>query len=80
LGLARYYQRFVEGFSKLLGPLTVLTKKNARLAWDDECEASFQELKQRLVSAHILTIHIESEKFVIYSDASQKGLGCVLMQ
>jgi hypothetical protein len=70
LGLAGYYRRFVEGFSKLSGPLTALTKKNAH----------FQELKQRLVSAPILTLPVESEKFVIYSDASLKGLGCVLMQ
>lgn len=79
LGLAEYYQRFVEGFSKLPGPLTALTKDN-RFAWDDECEASFQELKQRLVSTPVLTFPSESEKSVIYSDVSQKGLGCVLMQ
>jgi len=80
LGLAGYYQRFVEGFSKLLGPLIALTKKNTRFTWDDECEASFQELKQRLVSAPVLTLPMELEKFIIYNDASLKGLGCVLMQ
>jgi len=80
LGLAGYYRRFVKGFSKLSSPLTALTKKNAHFVWDEECEASFQELKQRLVSTPILTLPMESEKFVIYSDASLKGLGCVLMQ
>jgi hypothetical protein len=69
-----------QGFSKLSGPLTTLTKKNAHFVWDEECEASFQELKQRLVSAPVLTLPIESEKFVIYSNSSLKGLGCVLMQ
>jgi hypothetical protein len=49
LGLPGYYQHFVEGFSKLSGPFTALTKKNARYEWTDECERSFQELKQRLV-------------------------------
>jgi hypothetical protein len=80
LGFTGYYRRFVEGFSKLLGPLTILTKKNARFIWDDECEDCFQELKQRLVSAPVLTLPKESEKFVIYSDASLQGLGCMLMQ
>jgi hypothetical protein len=46
----------VEGFSKLLGPLTTLTKKNARFQWTEECGRSFQELKQRLVTAPILTL------------------------
>jgi ribonuclease HI len=80
LGFAGYYRRFVEGFSKLSGPLTALTKKNARFIWSDECEECFQELKQRLVFAPVLTLSKESEKFVIYSDASLQGLGCVLMQ
>jgi len=53
LGLAGYYQRFVEGFSNLSGPLTALTKKNAHFQWNDKCEASFQELKKRLVTAHV---------------------------
>jgi hypothetical protein len=80
LGLASYYRRFVEGFSKLSGPLTALTRKNAQFLWTDECEQSFQELKRRLVIAPILTLPSESCEFVIYSDASRKGLGYVLMQ
>jgi len=79
LGLPGYYRRFVEGFSNLSGPLTALTKKNAHFQWNDKCEASFQELKKRLVSAPILVLPRESEKFVVFSDASLKGLGCVLM-
>jgi hypothetical protein len=46
LGLAGHYQSFIEGFSKLSGQLTTLTKKNARFVWMDECEHSFQELKK----------------------------------
>ena len=48
--------------------------------WTEECEKSFQELKQRLVTALVLTIPSNLGGFVIYSDASRKGLGCVLMQ
>jgi hypothetical protein len=80
LGLAGYYRRFVEGFSRIAAPLTHLTRKNAKFEWKEECEKSFQELKQRLVTAPVLTIPSSSGGFVIYSDASRKGLGCVLMQ
>uniref|UniRef100_A0A2N9HUA0 CCHC-type domain-containing protein n=1 Tax=Fagus sylvatica TaxID=28930 RepID=A0A2N9HUA0_FAGSY len=80
LGLAGYYRRFVEGFSCIATPLTRLTRKNAKFEWTNECERSFQELKERLVSAPVLTIPSSSGGFVIYSDASHKGLGCVLMQ
>jgi hypothetical protein len=80
LGFAGYYRRFVEGFSVLSGPLTALIKKNTRYVWNDECEASFQELKRRLVTAPVLTLPSNKEGFVIFSDASYKGLGCVLMQ
>jgi hypothetical protein len=80
LGLAGYYRRFIEGFSKLLGPLTALTRKNARFVWTDECEQCFQELKRRLVTTSILALPTESENFVVYNGTSKKGLGCVLMQ
>jgi hypothetical protein len=80
LGLAGYYRRFVEGFSRIAAPLTHLTRKNAKFEWKEECEKSFQELKQRLVMALVLTIPSSSGGFVIYSDASRNGLGCVLMQ
>ena len=46
LGLTGYHRRFIEGFSKLSGPLTALTRKNARFVWTDECEQCFQELKR----------------------------------
>jgi hypothetical protein len=80
LGLAGYYRKFVKGFSKLATPLTRLTRKNEKFQWTEECERSFQELKQRLVTAPILTLPSGTGGFVIYSDASLKGLGCVLMQ
>lgn len=56
LGLASYYQRFVQGFSKLALPLTNLTKKNTKFVWIEGCEQSFQKLKGRLISAPILTL------------------------
>lgn len=66
--------------SSLATPLTNLTKKNVKFTWDEVCEESFRELKSRLVSAPILTIPSGRGGFVIYNNASKKGLGCVLMQ
>ncbi|KAL4021666.1 hypothetical protein IC575_020472 [Cucumis melo] len=80
LGLAGYYRRFVEDFSRIASPLTQLTRKGTPFVWSPACESSFQELKQKLVTAPILTVPDGSGSFVIYSDASKKGLGCVLMQ
>ena len=80
LGLAGYYRRFVERFSRIASPLTQLTHKNAKFVWTKECEKSFQELKQRLFIALVLTIPSNLGGFVIYIDASRKELGCVLMQ
>jgi hypothetical protein len=80
LRLAGYYRKFVERFSKLAAPLTRLTRKNEKFQWAEECERSFQELKQRLVTAPILTLPSRTGGFLIYSDISLKGLGCVLMQ
>src|ERR1051325_3891565 len=80
LGLAGYYRRFVEGFSKLALPLSKLTRKEVRFQWSPECEQSFQELKKRLVTAPILTLPMSGKEFDVYCDASHQGLGCVLMQ
>nr|GEY65635.1 putative reverse transcriptase domain-containing protein [Tanacetum cinerariifolium] len=80
LGLAGYYRRFVEGFSRLALPLTQLMRKGEKFVWNEERDKSFEELKQRLVSAPVLTLPSGSGGFQIYSDASKKGLGCVLMQ
>ncbi|KAD6794787.1 hypothetical protein E3N88_05683 [Mikania micrantha] len=80
LGLAGYYRRFVEGFAILALPLTQLMRKGVKFTWNDEREKCFEELKTRLVSAPILTLPSGSGGYQIYSDASKKGLGCVLMQ
>lgn len=80
LGLAGYYRRFVEDFSRLALPLTTLTRKNVKYEWSNKCEQSFQELKNRLVTAPILALPVTGKEYVIYCDASRQGLGCVLMQ
>ncbi|GJW90903.1 putative reverse transcriptase domain-containing protein [Tanacetum coccineum] len=80
LGLAGYYRRFIEGFSKIARPMTKLTQKSVKFEWGEKAEAAFQLLKQKLCSAPILALPEGSENFVVYCDASHKGLGAVLMQ
>ncbi|KAD2392835.1 hypothetical protein E3N88_39812 [Mikania micrantha] len=80
LGLAGYYSRFVEGLSKIALRLMQLLRKGVKYSWNDEREKSFQELKMRLVFAPILSLPSGTGGYQIYSDASKKGLGCVLMQ
>ena len=50
LGLAGYYRRFIENFSKIAKPMTEMLKKDTKFNWTEECEASFQELKKHLVT------------------------------
>ena len=80
MGLTRYYRRFLQDFAKIATPLTKLTRKKEKFIWNDQCEESFQELKKRLITAPVLVLPNEQWNFVIYSDASHKGLGCVLVQ
>ncbi|XP_071680330.1 uncharacterized protein [Lolium perenne] len=80
LGLAGYYRRFIENFSKIAKPMTELLKKEKKFAWTEACEASFQELNKRLVSAPILCLPDLEKEFQVYCDASRQGLGSVLMQ
>ncbi|GJR40170.1 retrovirus-related pol polyprotein from transposon 17.6 [Tanacetum coccineum] len=79
-GLAGYYRRFIKGFSKIAKPMTKLTQKSVKLNWGKKEETAFQALKQKLCSAPILALPEGSENFVVYCDASHKGLGAVLMQ
>ncbi|XP_052723098.1 uncharacterized protein LOC128193518 [Vigna angularis] len=80
VGLAGYYRRFIEGFAKIVAPLTQLTRKDQPFAWTDLCEERFQELKVKLTSAPVLILPDTSKPFEVYCDASHQGLGCVLMQ
>ncbi|GJX90087.1 putative reverse transcriptase domain-containing protein [Tanacetum coccineum] len=80
LGLAGYYRRFIEGFSKIAKSMTKLTQKGIKFDWGEKEENAFQLIKQKLCSAPILALPKGSKDFVVYCDASHKGLGVVLMQ
>ena len=80
LGLAGYYKRFIEDFSRLAAPMTRLTRKEVKFDWDDRCEEAFQELKRRLTLAPILIVLDRGQGYTVYCNASSAGLGCVSMQ
>jgi hypothetical protein len=56
LGMAGYYRRFIEGFSNIAGPMMKLLRKNTPFVWSEECEASFQKLKEKLTTALVLSV------------------------
>jgi hypothetical protein len=80
LGLAGYYRRFIEGFSKIVKPFTSLLEKGKEFKWDEACQKCFEELKERLTIAPVLIMLDIHKGFDVYCDASHLGLGCVLMQ
>nr|GFA90791.1 putative reverse transcriptase domain-containing protein [Tanacetum cinerariifolium] len=80
LGIAGYYRRFIEGFLKIAKSMTKLTQNGVKLYWGEKQEAAFQLIKQKLCSAPIQDLPKGSKDFVVYCDASHKGLGVVLMQ
>jgi hypothetical protein len=80
MGLAGYYRRFVEGFSKIAGPITELQKKNKKFVWTEKCAEAFRRLKELLTTVPILKVPDMDADFLVCTDASKEGLGGVLMQ
>ncbi|GJU22350.1 reverse transcriptase domain-containing protein [Tanacetum coccineum] len=80
LELEGYCHRFIEDFSKITKPLTVLTQKSKTFNWGEEQENAFQTLKDKLCNAPVLALPDGPKDFVVYYDALGLGLGCVLMQ
>ncbi|KAF5802176.1 putative nucleotidyltransferase, Ribonuclease H [Helianthus annuus] len=80
LGLAGYYRRFIENFSRIAAPLTLLTRRSSKFNWGPKQQESFDTLKQKLSNAPVLTLPDGIDEFVVYCDASHTGMGCVLMQ
>lgn len=82
LGLVGYYRRFIPHFSQIAAPLTDLTRKRMpiKVEWTKECQYAFDRLKKCLVEYPILIPPDFDQPFVIQTDASEFGLGCVLLQ
>ncbi|GBO45434.1 Retrovirus-related Pol polyprotein from transposon 297 [Araneus ventricosus] len=80
LGLCTYYRRFVRNFSAIARPLHKLTEARSNFNWTEECEKSFNSLKQALTSSPILTYPRTDKEFILDTDASIEGIGAVLSQ
>jgi len=79
LGLTSYYRRFIERFSKIASPLHHLTKR-VEWNWTNECQQAFELLKEKLISAPVMSYPNFDLDFMLETDASIKGLGAVLSQ
>lgn len=79
LGLVNYYRRFVKNFAGIAKPLYELTKKDAEFIWTENCENAFTKLKHTVMSPPVLTHPDFSKPFIVQADASENGIGAVLM-
>jgi hypothetical protein len=70
IGMAGYYRRFIEGFSKIARPMTSLLAKKVEFKWTPACQESFEMLKQKLTTATILVLPDVQKPFSVYCDAS----------
>jgi hypothetical protein len=80
IGMAGYYRRFIEGFSKITKPMTALLGNKVEFKWTQKCQEAFKALKGKLTTALVLVLPDVHKPFSVYCDACYTGLGCVLMQ
>ena len=80
MGITGYYQRFIEGFSRIANPINSLKKKGKKFEWSQKCEDSFKKLKTLLTTAPILRIVDPNKYFIVCTDACNDGLGGFLTQ
>lgn len=80
IGLAGYYRRFIQNFSRIAQPLTDLTKKDQPFEWSTDCQTAFSSLQSALVKPPILAMFDPSQPCVLYTDASKTGIGAILCQ
>lgn len=80
LGMCNYYRKFVKDYAKLSSPLNNLLRKDTKFHWTEECQSSFETLKQSLISSPILAYPDLSKSFILTCDASSSAIGFVLGQ
>ena len=82
IGLAGFYRKYVPNFSVIAAPLTDATRKGSsnEVSWDDAREQAFQTLKANISQPPILRLPDVSQPFILQTDASNTGLGAVLLQ
>ena len=80
LGLASYYRRFMQNFSRIAEPLYTLLRKGVEFEWNEERQKALDALKERLTTAPVLSYPDFTQPFILETDASYAGLGAVLTQ
>ena len=80
LGLTNYFRKFMQGYASMRVPLTDLTRKHARFVWDEKVQAAFGKIKESLLRAPVLKHPDFSKPFEVVPDASDFGVGAVLLQ
>jgi hypothetical protein len=80
IGMADYYQCSIEGFSKIVRPMTALLAKKVEFKWTPACQESFETLKKKLKTTPVLILPDVHKPFSMYCDASYTRLGCMIMQ
>lgn len=80
MGMAGYYRRFCRNFAQVSAPLTDLLSSNRTFVWMEQCQKAFDNLKNLLASAPVLQVPDPQKPFFIHVDASETGVGAVLMQ
>ena len=74
MGITGYYQKFIEGFSKIVYPINSLQKKGKRFEWAEKCMEIFNKLKHLLTTSPILNIVDPFRDFVIRTNLCKEGL------
>ena len=80
LGLTGYYRKFIKNYAHISQPLTSLLKKNVKFHWEAEQQEAFDTLKTKLTTSPVLIFPNYEQEFILVTDASDIGLGGVLMQ
>ena len=78
LGILNYYRKFIENFSQIAAPLTVLTKKESKFTFGIDCKKAFKELKRCLTTALILAIYDLEKEVILEINASDYAIGACL--
>ena len=70
----------MPNFSKILRPLTALTRKNREFNWNTECQNALDQLKEILAQQPLLYHIYMNHPYILYADASDVAVGTTLMQ
>ena len=79
MGLANYYRRFIQDFSRIAKPLNMLVEKNRKWEWGVEQQGAFEELKRRFTMEPVLVVPDRDQEMRVEADASDYAMGGTLL-